>query len=106
MGNLQRGIGCRRGWAKFDGGVSGLGVTHHRGDEGRVHFWLLGRHLCVGLHTYLNITNPPERVGQGDVDRLTFILFPQKTTVVKLHGVHVSVRVTEKGGGCCVYCGC
>lgn len=74
MGNLQRGIGCRRGWTKFDRGVSGLGVTHHRGDEGRVHFWLLGGHLCVGLHTYLNITNPPEWVGQGDVDQLTIII--------------------------------
>lgn len=88
MGDSQWGIGCRRGWAKFDRGVRVLGVTHDRGGGGRVHIWLLGRQLCVWLHTYQNLTN--RAGGRGDVDQFAIILFQQKT-VTKLHRVHVSV---------------
>lgn len=91
MGDSQWGIGCRRGWAKFDRGVRVLGVTHDRGDEGRVHIWLLGRQRCVRLHTYQNIrAQAGGALGGGDVDQLAIILFQQKT-VTKMHRVHVSV---------------
>lgn len=62
MDEEQRGIGCRRGWAKFDGGVSVLGVTHDRGDEGRAHFLVAGvTPLC--MVTYLTEYCQPVREG-------------------------------------------
>lgn len=66
-----------------------LGVTHDRGDEGRVHIWLLGRQRCVWLHTYQNIKNQAGGAVGGGM-WTTIILFQQRT-VTKLHRVHVSV---------------
>lgn len=99
MGDSLWGIGCRRGWAKFDRGVRVLGVTHDRGDEGRVHIWLLGRQRCVWLHTYQNITNQAGgAVGGGNVDQLAIILFQQKTVMTV---TRISSIVTKKGELCC-----
>lgn len=66
-----------------------LGVTHDRGDEGRVHIWLLGRQRCVWLHTYQNITNQAGgAVGGGMWTSSPLSCF--ENTVAKLHRVHVA----------------
>ena len=72
MGNWQWGTGCKRGWAKFDIGVSVpmWGVIEHGEDEAGGSLWLLGWQpslvcVCVRLRAcvYVCVCCRPVKVG-------------------------------------------
>lgn len=80
-----------------------LGVTHGRGDEGRVHIWLLGRQRCVRcVHTYQNIrAQAGGALGGGGCGPARHYSVSTEDTNEDAQSARISSIVANKGGLCC-----